>query len=43
MSDNDDIDDKLSEMRQEESKGNRLDRDNPESQPDFVLMHLITP
>jgi len=36
MSDNDDIDDKLSEMRQKESKGNRLDRDNPESQPGFV-------
>jgi len=36
MSNNDDIEDKLNEMRQEESKGNRLDRDNPESQPDFV-------
>jgi hypothetical protein len=32
----DDIDDKLSELREEESKGNRLDRENPQSQPDFV-------
>jgi len=32
----DDIDDKLNELREEESKGNRLDRDDPQSQPDFV-------
>jgi hypothetical protein len=32
----DDVDDKLSELREEESKGNRLDRENPQSQPDFV-------
>lgn len=32
----DNIDDKLNEMREEESKGNRLDRDDPESQRDFV-------
>lgn len=32
----DDIDDKLNELREEESKGNRLDRDDPESQPGFV-------
>jgi len=35
MSD-DTIDDKLNELREEESKGNRLDRDDPQSQPDFV-------
>jgi hypothetical protein len=34
MSDN--VDDKLDELRDEESKGNRLDRDDPHSQPDFV-------
>jgi hypothetical protein len=33
---NDDVDDKLDELRDEESKGNRLDRDDPQSQPDFV-------
>lgn len=27
---------KLEELRAEESKGNRLDRENPEQQPDFV-------
>jgi len=32
----DTIDDKLNELREEESKGNRLDRDDPQSQPDFV-------
>lgn len=32
----DNIDDKLNELREEESKGNRLDRDDPQSQPDFV-------
>lgn len=32
----DDIDDKLNELREEESKGNRLDREDPNSQPDFV-------
>jgi hypothetical protein len=32
----DDVDDKLNELREEESKGNRLDRDDPQSQPDFV-------
>lgn len=32
----DDVDDKLNELREEESKGNRLDRENPQSQPDFV-------
>jgi hypothetical protein len=32
----DDIDDKLNELREEESTGNRLDRDDPESQPGFV-------
>lgn len=32
----DNIDDKLNEMREEESKGNRLDRDSPESKSDFV-------
>jgi len=42
MSDNDDIDDKLSEMRQEESKGNRLIVTIP-SLSQTLLMHLITP
>jgi hypothetical protein len=32
----DDVDDKLDELRDEESQGNRLDRDNPQSQPNFV-------
>ncbi len=32
----DNIDDKLNEMREEESKGNRLDRDDPDSQRNFV-------
>jgi hypothetical protein len=32
----DDIDDKLNELREEESTGNRLDRDDPESQSGFV-------
>jgi len=32
----DDVDDKLNELREEESKGNRLDREDPQSQPDFV-------
>lgn len=32
----DEIDDKLDELREEESKGNRLDRDDPQAQPDFV-------
>lgn len=32
----DDVDDKLDELRDEESQGNRLDRDDPQSQPDFV-------
>ena len=32
----DNIDDKLDEMREEESKGNRLDRDDPESKRNFV-------
>lgn len=32
----DDVDDKLSELREEESKGNRLDREDPQSQPNFV-------
>ena len=32
----DNIDNKLNELREEESKGNRLDRDDPQSQPDFV-------
>jgi len=32
----DDVDDKLDELRDEESKGNRLDRDDPQSQLDFV-------
>lgn len=32
----DETDDKLEALREEESKGNRLDRDNPEAQPDFV-------
>lgn len=32
----DNIDDKLNEMREEESKGNRLDRDDPQSQHNFV-------
>ena len=32
----DNIDDKLNELREQESKGNRLDRDNPKSQTDFV-------
>jgi len=32
----DNIDDKLNELREEESKGNRRDRDDPQSQPDFV-------
>lgn len=32
----DNIDDKLNEIREEESKGNRLDRDDPEAQCDFV-------
>lgn len=31
-----DVDDKLDELRKEESKGNRLDRDNPQSQPDLA-------
>lgn len=35
MSENN-IDDRLDELREEESKGNRLDRDDPQSQPDFV-------
>jgi len=35
MTDNN-INDKLNEIREEESKGNRLDRDDPESQRDFV-------
>jgi len=36
MTTDDEIDEKLSEMREEESKGNRLDRDDPQSQYDFV-------
>jgi hypothetical protein len=32
----DDVDNKLDELRDEESTGNRLDRDNPQSQPDFA-------
>ena len=32
----DDVDDKLDELRNEESQGNRLDRDDPQSQPNFV-------
>jgi len=32
----DEVDDKLNQLREEESKGNRLDRDDPQSQPDFV-------
>lgn len=32
----DNIDDELNELREEESRGNRLDRDDPGSQPDFV-------
>jgi hypothetical protein len=32
----DDVDDKLDELRDEESTGNRLDRDDPQSQPDFA-------
>lgn len=32
----DNVDDKLNELREQESKGNRLDRDDPQSQPDFV-------
>jgi hypothetical protein len=32
----DDIDDKLNELREEESKGNWLDREDPQSQSDFV-------
>jgi hypothetical protein len=33
---NDDVDKKLNELRDEESTGNRLDRDDPQSQPHFV-------
>lgn len=32
----DDVDDKLEELRDEESPGNRLDRDDPQSQPAFA-------
>ena len=32
----DDIENKLNQLREEESKGNRLDRDDPTSKPDFV-------
>ncbi|MFY4814503.1 hypothetical protein ACOJIV_17670 [Haloarcula sp. AONF1] len=32
----DDIDEKLDELREEESTGNRLDRDNPQNQSSFV-------
>lgn len=32
----DDVDDKLEELRDEESTGNRLDRDDPQSQPAFA-------
>lgn len=32
----DDVDDKLDKLRDEESTGNRLDRDDPQSQPDFA-------
>lgn len=32
----DNIDAKLDELRDEESRGNRLDRDDPQAQPDFV-------
>lgn len=31
-----DNDDELEALREEESTGNRLDRENPEAQPDFV-------
>ena len=31
-----DVDKKLEELRNEESTGNRLDRDDPESQPEFA-------
>ena len=31
-----DVDDKLDELREEESSGNRLDRDDPHSQPDLA-------
>lgn len=32
----DDVDDKLTEIRKEESRGNRLERDDPQAQPGFV-------
>lgn len=32
----DDVEDKLNQLREEESKGNRLDRENPQSQPDLT-------
>ena len=32
----DNTEDELAELREEESTGNRLDRDNPQAQPDFV-------
>ena len=32
----DNTEDELAELREEESSGNRLDRDNPQAQPDFV-------
>ena len=32
----DETEDELAELREKESKGNRLDRDNPQDQPDFV-------
>jgi hypothetical protein len=31
-----DVDEKLNEIRDEEPTGNRLDRENPQAQPDFV-------
>lgn len=31
-----DTEEKLKEMREEESTGNRIDRDNPQNQPDFA-------
>lgn len=32
----DNVDKELQELREEESHGNRLDKDNPQNQPDFV-------
>mgnify|MGYP000660487670 CR=1 FL=1 len=31
-----DTEERLQELREEESTGNRIDRDNPQTQPDFV-------